>query len=61
MPASPSSSGPFAELGEITPLTDFDWNTTEPTKIRPFKPKYHLTMGITPFLILPSHQRQLTT
>ena len=29
----------------ITPLPDFDWETTEPLKLRPFKPKYHLTMG----------------
>lgn len=29
----------------ITPLRDFDWRETKPIKIRPFKPKYHLTMG----------------
>lgn len=29
----------------IEPLHDFDWKSTEPLKIRPFKPKYHLTMG----------------
>lgn len=31
---------------EIVPLTDFDWKTTEPLKIRSFKPVYHLTMGM---------------
>ncbi|EDO02341.1 hypothetical protein SS1G_04817 [Sclerotinia sclerotiorum 1980 UF-70] len=30
----------------IVPLTDFDWRTTEPLKIRPFKPIYHMTMGM---------------
>ncbi|PQE27970.1 HRQ family 2 protein [Rutstroemia sp. NJR-2017a WRK4] len=30
----------------IIPLEEFDWRTTEPVKIRPFKPKYHLTMGL---------------
>ncbi|CAD6441585.1 205a80d9-7c57-4702-bc4f-138470d155a5 [Sclerotinia trifoliorum] len=30
----------------IVPLTDFDWRTTEPLKIRPFKPIYHMTMGL---------------
>ena len=29
----------------IAPLPDFDWRNTEPLKFRPFKPKYHLTMG----------------
>ena len=24
---------------------DFNWQTAEPIKFRPFKPKYHLTMG----------------
>lgn len=28
------------------PLPDFDWATTEPIKQRPFKAKYHLTMGM---------------
>ncbi|EMC93086.1 hypothetical protein BAUCODRAFT_76636 [Baudoinia panamericana UAMH 10762] len=26
--------------------TSFEWLTTAPIKIRPFKPKYHLTMGL---------------
>ncbi|KAF2097269.1 hypothetical protein NA57DRAFT_57865 [Rhizodiscina lignyota] len=30
----------------IEPLADLDWKTTEPIKIRPFKPKYHLTMAL---------------
>lgn len=29
----------------IEPLHDFEWSTTEPIKVRPFKSKYHLTMG----------------
>ncbi|KAF2006887.1 hypothetical protein P154DRAFT_454671 [Amniculicola lignicola CBS 123094] len=31
---------------DIEPLKDFNLETTEPIKIRPFKPKYHLTMAI---------------
>lgn len=30
----------------IEPRTNFDWKTTEPEKYRPFKGKYHLTMGM---------------
>ncbi|KAE8373372.1 hypothetical protein BDV26DRAFT_69155 [Aspergillus bertholletiae] len=30
----------------VEPLPDFDWKTKEPIKLRPFKPKYHLTMSI---------------
>ncbi|KAL4926279.1 heme-dependent oxidative N-demethylase family protein [Aspergillus undulatus] len=30
----------------ITPLPSFTWSTTPPLIFRPFKPKYHLTMGI---------------
>lgn len=29
----------------VEPLEDFVWRKTEPLKLRPFKPKYHLTMG----------------
>lgn len=29
----------------IDPLPGFDWRSTPPIKIRPFKPNYHLTMG----------------
>ncbi|KFY94168.1 hypothetical protein V498_04012 [Pseudogymnoascus sp. VKM F-4517 (FW-2822)] len=32
-------------LGPVETLISFDWKTTEPLKHRPFKPKYHLTMG----------------
>ncbi|PLB55202.1 hypothetical protein P170DRAFT_461118 [Aspergillus steynii IBT 23096] len=31
---------------KIQPLTPFDWQTTEPEKHRPYKPKYNLTMSI---------------
>ncbi|KAF7596466.1 hypothetical protein BBP40_001773 [Aspergillus hancockii] len=30
----------------IEPLPDFNWETTEPLKFRPFKPKYNLTMAL---------------
>lgn len=30
---------------EIEPLTQLDWQSTPPMKLRLFKPKYHLTMG----------------
>jgi hypothetical protein len=36
---------PLAAYDAIEPLKDFDWKTTPPLKLRPFKPKYHLTMG----------------
>jgi hypothetical protein len=29
----------------IEPLSGFDLETEEPIKARPFKPKYHMTMG----------------
>ncbi|GIC87073.1 heme-dependent oxidative N-demethylase family protein [Aspergillus udagawae] len=37
-----------AETGypPITPLPNFNWETTEPLVFRPFRPKYHLTMGL---------------
>ncbi|KAF2803688.1 uncharacterized protein BDZ99DRAFT_511851 [Mytilinidion resinicola] len=31
---------------EIDPLLDFNWRTIEPLQIRPFKPRYHLTMAL---------------
>jgi hypothetical protein len=31
---------------DIEPLHNFDWSTTEPIKLWPFKPVYHLTMGM---------------
>ncbi|KAL1850176.1 hypothetical protein VTK73DRAFT_9738 [Phialemonium thermophilum] len=30
----------------VQSLTSFDWETTEPLKFRPFKPVYHMTMGL---------------
>jgi hypothetical protein len=36
---------PLAAYDAIEPLKDFDWKTTPPLRLRPFKPKYHLTMG----------------
>nr|OQO26333.1 hypothetical protein B0A51_05184 [Rachicladosporium sp. CCFEE 5018]OQO26796.1 hypothetical protein B0A51_04379 [Rachicladosporium sp. CCFEE 5018] len=30
----------------IVPLLDFDWRSTPPVKIRPFKPMYYLTMAL---------------
>jgi len=30
----------------IEPLPDFDWKTTPPIKLRPFKPIYHINMAI---------------
>jgi hypothetical protein len=43
-----------ASYYKIESLPDFDLEKTEPIKIRPFKPKYHLTMGMLypPFLLL---------
>jgi len=29
----------------VEPLNDFNWQDVEPERIRPFKPKYHITMG----------------
>ena len=34
------------EETKIEPLVDFEWSTTEPPVIRPFKPHYHMTMGM---------------
>lgn len=33
------------EFPPIEEQSAFDWKTTEPLQLRPFKPKYHLTMG----------------
>ncbi|KAL2019371.1 hypothetical protein VTK56DRAFT_9751 [Thermocarpiscus australiensis] len=30
----------------IEPLANFDWRAAEPMKLRPFKPKYHITMAL---------------
>lgn len=32
-------------MSSIEPLSSFDWTAKEPLKMRPFKPKYHITMG----------------
>lgn len=40
---------------DIDPLHDFDWSSTDPARIRPFKPKYFLTMGT--LFILPTNCR----
>lgn len=31
---------------DIEPLPDFDWRTATPMNLRPFKPTYHITMGV---------------
>jgi len=38
---------------QIEPLRHFDINSAEPIKIRPFKPKYHLTMGMSHLVSMP--------
>lgn len=40
----------------IEPLPKFDWASTEPIRIRPFKPKYHMTMGRTYTVRRPQHK-----
>ncbi|EWG55862.1 hypothetical protein FVEG_13804 [Fusarium verticillioides 7600] len=35
-----------SDYNDIEPLEDFDLNTAEPVQTRPWKPKYHLTMGL---------------
>jgi hypothetical protein len=42
---SASEENPYSD---IDPLSNFDWQATEVLKLRPFKPKYHLTMGKRP-------------
>ncbi|RMZ82762.1 hypothetical protein DV738_g1668, partial [Chaetothyriales sp. CBS 135597] len=37
---------PAPDFPPIEGLADFDYKTTEPVKLRPFKPKYNLTMAI---------------
>jgi hypothetical protein len=43
--SSVEKESPLAAYYAIDPLPDFDWESTPPIKIGPFKPKYHLTMG----------------
>lgn len=31
---------------QIEPLPDFDWQATPPTRLRPFRPTYNITMGM---------------
>jgi hypothetical protein len=38
----PSPNNPF----KAEAITDFDWQKREPLKLRPFKPVYHITMGL---------------
>jgi hypothetical protein len=45
---------PAPGFPEVEPLDDFDWKTTEPLQIRPFKPKYNLTMGTPPSRPFPN-------
>ncbi|EEP82556.1 predicted protein [Uncinocarpus reesii 1704] len=35
-----------ANFPEIEPLEEFEWEKTEPLQLRPYKPKYHLTMAL---------------
>ena len=39
------SALPAPDFPTVTEREKFDLKTTEPLKLRPFKPKYHLTMG----------------
>ncbi|BCR98704.1 heme-dependent oxidative N-demethylase family protein [Aspergillus luchuensis] len=39
-------SSSLASTSPIEPLDDFQWDKTEPLILRPFKPRYHMTMGI---------------
>ncbi|RHZ57576.1 hypothetical protein CDV55_106362, partial [Aspergillus turcosus] len=41
---SPSGEEQGYGYPPITPLPTFNWETTNPLALRPFKPKYHLTM-----------------
>jgi hypothetical protein len=42
---APEQDDPLNAYQDIEPLHDFGWESTPPIKLRPFKPKYHLTMG----------------
>ncbi|KAF2473473.1 uncharacterized protein BDR25DRAFT_283035 [Lindgomyces ingoldianus] len=46
--APPNKNATLSEdvYTQIEPLPNFNPETTEPIKIRPFKPKYHLTMAL---------------
>lgn len=45
---SPTDGEKLRAYYDIEPLTDFDWARTEPLQLRPYKPKFHLTMGTFP-------------
>lgn len=36
------------EYTQITPLATFRWQDTPPLKLRPFKPKFHLSLCMIP-------------
>ena len=40
-----TDGNPEDEYYNIEPLLDFDVDTEKPIKARPFKPKFHMTMG----------------
>lgn len=42
---------------QVEPLMTFDWEKAEPLKIRPFKPKYHLTMCMELAISYPLYYR----
>ncbi|ETS84248.1 hypothetical protein PFICI_02273 [Pestalotiopsis fici W106-1] len=52
MTPSPLDAKPTADtsgqtpLDKIEPLINFSWSAQEPLRLRTFKPKYHITMGI---------------
>lgn len=43
-----SSQAIAPTFAKIEPIKDFNLNSTKPPVFRPFKPKYHLTMGMSP-------------
>ncbi len=47
---------------DIEALPDFDWQATPPMKLRPFKPTYNITMGISTSqdstIFIPLHATQ---
>ncbi|KAG9245674.1 hypothetical protein BJ878DRAFT_418693 [Calycina marina] len=43
---SSTDRGSATVYSEIPPRPDFSLDDTEPLQLRPFKPKYHMTMGI---------------
>lgn len=45
LPISKEKDEPTA-YPPVKPLPDFDWEQKEPLKLRPFKPKYNLTMSM---------------